>query len=316
MKQTILEVLEENSNKYISGQEIATRLNVTRANIWKEIQKLKDAGFEISSVRNVGYKLVDYQGNLSKSLILKAIPHIYDVEVFKTINSTNDYAKTKIIDNLLVVADHQSQGKGRMQRSFFSPDKSGIYLSLVLIPKLDIMDVQLVTICAALAVCQALENLYKLEPKIKWLNDVYLDGKKVCGILSEGEIEIETNSFRHIVLGIGINTNCVNDIPEELTSIYTALSQHTSDSINRNQLIIEIVNNFYQYYNSLPTNRYKLINMYKSRSNVLGKHVTIRGKGNETYFAEDISSQAHLIVVDKDGNRHQLNSGEISLGDF
>ena len=314
MKQTILEVLEENLNDYISGEEIAQRLNMTRANIWKEIQKLKNSGFEISSVRNLGYKLVDYQGNLSRSLILNNTFRLSAIEVFDTITSTNDYAKTKIHDNLLILANHQSKGKGRMQRDFFSPSKSGIYMSLVLVPKLEIMDVQLVTICAALAVCQALEKLYELQPKIKWLNDIYLGDQKVCGILSEGEIELETNSFRHIILGIGVNTNSVNDIPSELVSIYTALSQHTAEPINRNQLVIEIINNFYDFYDNLPTNRLKLIDMYKLRSNVLGKFVTIRNQGNETYLAKDISPEAHLIVVDKLGNELELNSGEISLG--
>jgi len=314
MNPSILEILEANRHKYISGEEIANQLYMTRANVWKEVQKLKKSGIEISSVRNLGYKLIDYNGTLSRSILLNAIPHLNNIEIFESIPSTNDYAKTRISDNMLILANHQSKGKGRLGRSFYSPNKSGIYLSLTLLPKLDIMDVQLITICAALSVCVTLESLYKLEPKIKWLNDIYLNNHKLCGILTEGEIELENNNFRHIILGIGLNTNLADDIPKEIASIYTALSQHISVPIDRNQLIIEILNNFYHFYTHLPTNRYQLIDLYKQRSNVLGKRVTIKNKGDESFFVEDITSQAHLVVVDKHGNRHELNSGEISLG--
>ena len=314
MKQTVLEILETNIHRYVSGEEIASLLCMTRANVWKEVQKLRKIGIEIASCRNLGYKLIDYKGNLSKSVLIQALPYLHDVEIFETLTSTNDYAKAKIVNNLLILANHQTKGRGRLGRTFYSPKKSGIYMSLTLEPKLDIMDVQLVTICAALAVCLALESLYKLKPKIKWLNDIYLNHHKLCGILTEGEIELESNHFRHIILGIGINTNLADDIPKEISSIYTALSQHISTPIDRNQLIITIINHFYYFYNALPLNRHQLIDLYKQRSNVLGQLITIKNQGNQTYLAEDITPQAHLVVVDKQGIRHELNAGEISLG--
>jgi len=314
MKDTVLGFLEANKDTYISGEQIAKELGMTRANIWKEIQKLKNLGINISSTRNLGYKLENYNGNFSSSLLTVALPQLSKIDIYESITSTNDIAKINITNNRLVIANHQTSGRGRFGRSFYSPNKSGVYMTLTLFPKLELNDVQLVTICAALAVCFALESLYNLEPKIKWLNDIYLDNRKLCGILTEGEIELETNSFRHVILGIGINTVLTDSIPEDIQSIYTALSQHLDVEIDRNQLIIAIINNFYILYNDLPLNRYKLISMYKQRSNVIGKLITIKGKSNETYLVQDISSNAHLIVVDEQQNRLELNSGEISIG--
>lgn len=311
MKNKILEMLESNRGKHMSGEHIATQLNMTRANVWKEIQKLKKDGMEIESVRNLGYKITDYVNNLSESLILSNSPNLTEVKVLDTVDSTNNYAKLHAKEHYdyLVVANEQTDGKGRMGRSFFSPDKHGVYMSLVLRPKLQISDVQLATVCAALAVSQALESLYEINPKIKWLNDIYIANRKVCGILTEGEIELELNRFAYLVVGIGINTHSVEALPQDIASIYTALDRE----VDRNHLISTVINNFYALYNDLPHNRYALIEAYKLRSNVLGKTITIKNKGEERYLAEDISSEGHLIVVDSDGKRLELNSGEISI---
>lgn len=311
MKNRILEILELNRDKHISGERIAESLNMTRANVWKEIQKLKQEGLEIESVRNLGYKLTDYANNLSESLILTNSPNLSAVKILSSVDSTNNYAKihARDTDNFLIVANEQTNGKGRMGRSFFSPDKHGIYASLILKPQLSIVDVQLVTICAALAVSQSLETLYDLKPKIKWLNDIYLGSRKVCGILTEGEIELEMNRFAYLVVGIGINTHSVEKLPQEIESIYTALDLE----VDRNQLISTIINNFYELYTDLPHNNHSLIDAYKLRSNVLGKSIKIKNKGDDHYLAKDISLEGHLIVLDASGKRIELNSGEISI---
>lgn len=309
MKNTILEILELNHNKHISGELIAQSLNMTRANVWKEIQKLKNEGMVIESIRNLGYKLTDYGNNLSESLILTTCPNLTGVKVLESVDSTNNFAKTLAKDNTdyLIIANQQTHGKGRMGRSFFSPDKHGVYMSLILKPDLQIGDVQLTTICAALALTQALESLYKLSPKIKWLNDVYIGNRKVSGILTEGEIEL--NHFAYLVVGIGINTHSVVDLPKEIEGVYTALDRE----VDRNELISTTINNFYKLYKDLPHNRYALIDAYKLHSNVLGKTITIKNQGDDRYLAEDISSEGHLIVVDNFGKRIELNSGEISV---
>ena len=325
MEEEVLAMLEESFRQYISGEEMARRLFITRAGIWKIVRNLRSRGYAILSSPQKGYCLSERKNYLASFLVRQHLGEglLTGIEVLKTVDSTNNYAKklaaSSGISDYLVLSEEQTAGKGRRERSFYSPAKTGVYMSYILRPDMPVDDVQLLTICAALAVCDALESLYDIHADIKWLNDVYIGGKKVCGILTEGDIELELFRYKYIVVGIGVNTERVeNDIPESIRSVFTAISDHTKKAIDRNPLAAEITRSFFRYYRALQegaSEREKIVSRYRAKSCVLGKTILLDGDRNQTYTAWDISPQGQLIVESDAGERRTLNTGEISIAE-
>lgn len=318
MKNSVLRLLEESMNSYLSGQEIARELNMSRANVWKEVKKLQEQGYEILSQTNRGYSLVSTNGILSEDRISRNFTKIKPqrIVVFETIDSTNNYVNTFAksnphIDTALVVSNSQTHGKGRMNRSFYSPGNSGIYMSILLRPVLKIDDVQLITICAALAVQHVIQEHLNIETKIKWLNDIYHKDLKVCGILTEGDIVLESLTYNHVTVGFGINLYKSTRIPDELKGIYGSLSN--PDQIDRNLFIAKLYERFNILVESIPNHRELIIHEYKKHSIVLGKKVHISSNPELAYTAVDIDMKGQLIVVDDQKNQLSLNSGEVSI---
>lgn len=321
MEKTVLSILESNQGQYISGQKIGDALHMTRANVWKEIEKLRKEGYHIDSIRNKGYCLLSRNNNLSRSMIRSYLNEntVSDIEILDAIDSTNNYAKKiaqdESINNYCIITDHQTKGRGRRGRSFYSPDKNGIYLSLILRPQLKVEDAQLITIIAALAVVDAIKSCYGIKTDIKWLNDIYLDQKKLAGILTEGEIVLENTSYRYLVVGIGINIFYDSNLPEALKDIYTALEVAVGQDLDRDYLAAAIINHFYAYYRKLETDKEAIINQYKAYCFILSQEISIKGQEGK-FIARDINQSGHLIVEDKTGTLQALNSGEISIGGF
>lgn len=325
IEKAVLAILEENFQSYISGEEIARRLYVSRANICKIVKKLKNKGYRIESSTQKGYCLRHRENYLSDYLIRQYLNKEIQsaIEILPTIDSTNDYAKRRLAEgdsrDLLILSEEQTAGKGRRERSFYSPQQKGIYMSIGFHPVLAVEDVQLVTICAALAVCDAIENVALICADIKWLNDVYIRGKKVCGILTEGEIEIETLQYKYVVVGIGINVQREpTGLPAEIRDVYTSLSDHTSVAIDRNRLVAEVANAFSGYVCLLEeniNNKERIIEKYKARSNVLGKKFIVNQNPARIYTAVDITSSGHLVAENEKKEELVLNSGEVSVAE-
>ncbi len=318
MNNTVLDILESSFQSYISGQEIADTLNMTRANVWKEIQKLKDLGYEIDSIRNRGYALLSLNGRLSSNKMASQFKKYTPVslQVYDEVSSTNTLAKeyadaNPLNPNALIVADTQSKGRGRRGRSFYSPSQSGIYMSILFTPELSLLDSQLITIGAAVAVRRVLESTLKVESQIKWLNDLYIGNRKICGILTEGDIILESNTYKYLIVGIGLNLFEAQSVPKELASIYGSVTD--TQDYDRNDIVTRIYESFMQILETLPSSRLDLIDEYKSYSNVLGKNVFIVGSEDEIYDAIDIDEHGYLVVQDEQGNQKHLHSGEISV---
>ena len=229
---------------------------------------------------------------------------------FEEINSTNNYIKTKADspEFLTVIANSQTSGKGRMNRNFHSPQNSGIYMSILLKPKFKAENSVLITAAAAVAVSEAIESLCPVNTKIKWVNDIFINNKKVCGILTEGSLNPD-GSFNYAVLGIGINAYIPkNNFPEEIRNIAGVVFKEEKENL-RNRLISLIINNFLRYYNDLEKRDF--LEIYKQKSLVLGKEiVTPNGKA----LALDIDDNCRLSVEYKNGEKQFLSSGEISIG--
>ena len=231
----------------------------------------------------------------------------------KETSSTNDEVKSLALTEknktLLYVADSQTKGRGRMGRSFFSPDGTGIYMSLLLHPGLNAELCPLLTPLCAVAVSEAIEKVVSVENKIKWVNDIYVGGKKVAGILTEGAFK--NGKIDYAVVGIGVNLSLPEgDFPEDIRSIAGALTKNTADF--KNELIAEIVNRFMYYYELLPERAF--LQKYKEKLFFLGNEITvISAEGNYNAVAEDIDNMCRLIVRNNKGERIILGSGEISI---
>jgi len=320
----ILKLLCEGNGEYISGQVICSALGVSRTAVWKQINKLKDAGYEISSTTNRGYKLNNSPDIISRFEVqskLKEEGLDYKVLVYNSVLSTNNIAKHLANEGLqgktVILSNEQTKGRGRFNRSFYSKKSCGIYMSVILRPKLTPSKTNLITIVAAIAVCKAIESLYPIKPQIKWTNDILINGKKVCGILTELATEAESDLTQFVVLGIGINVNNnIEDFPQEIRDISTSLKMESGKNINRSRLIAKIIleldkliENFY-----FLKNQAELIEQYKSYLCMLGENITIiRGETKINAKALDINKNAALVVQYDNGKIETINSGEISV---
>lgn len=235
--------------------------------------------------------------------------------VLDSVCSTNLYCRELIkvhpCHETLVVANMQTAGKGRMGRRFFSPESTGIYMSLILDCDKISLNENLLTVAAGVAVCRVLETLCKIETAIKWVNDIFSNGKKVCGILAEGIADSDTNHLKYVILGIGINISTPDSIfPTELQDI--AGSVFPQDT-TRNQIIAQIVNELRNIY--MQNQIDKLIKEYKAYSLILGKEINFT-QNNKTYIgiATDINNEGNLIVRLENGEVVTLKSGEVSIG--
>lgn len=258
------------------------------------------------------------QRNLSADVILSHLNpscSLNRLQIFDVIDSTNTAAKQMAASGAahgtVVIAEHQTAGRGRLGRSFHSPDAKGIYLSVILRPGCDIETAALTTPAAAVGTARAINHITGLDPQIKWVNDVYLGGRKVCGILTEASMEKSGGVPAFLILGIGINVEQAV-FPEELRPIVTALSEHTEKPIDRNELIAALLNELDPLLSSLSSRGFMA--EYRFRSLLLGKAINIlRPDKTIPAVAKAISDDGHLIAELSDGTQVTLSSGEVSV---
>ncbi len=237
------------------------------------------------------------------------------IEVLDKVTSTNTLVRKKAnecSEGLVIVAGEQTAGRGRMGRSFFSPGDSGVYMSLLLKPQIKPEDAVQITTAAAVSVCKALEHLGVYDSKIKWVNDIYIGNKKVCGILTESSFNSESGMLDFAVLGVGINIYESEDgFPAEIKDIAGAVFSNKREDL-RNKFIAEFINEFLGYYIELSSKKH--MKEYKEKSFVLGEKINIiQGENIRTGKAIDIDENCNLIVEMPDGVTEKLYSGEISI---
>ena len=236
----------------------------------------------------------------------------FDIQIFETLSSTNDFAKELINSNRFtngttIIANSQTSGRGRFARTFFSPANTGIYFSAILEKSLPVKDVSSITLISAIAVCRAITKLTNLNPQIKWINDIYLNNKKICGILVENICDFNNMKSKAIVSGIGINISTEN-FPEDIQDKAGSIMYN---KLSRNKLIAEILNNIFDLSEDVYNKQ--IIKEYKSLSLVLNKKISYI-KGNKTYTATaiDINDAGNLVVKDSNNNITVLESEEIT----
>lgn len=315
-KNEVLKALME-TDEALSGERLARRLSVSRNTVWKVIQQLRDEGYAINAVTNRGYWL-EAQPNLIAEPEIARWTRTETIgrrmEIHPVLDSTNSQARKRASEGAphgyLVCADSQTGGRGRFGRPFFSPEHTGIYISYVLRPTLPAERAVMITSMAAVAVARAIEALADVDVKIKWVNDLYINARKVCGILCEASVNFETGQLECAVLGIGVNVAKMV-FPPELANIATSLENECGERVSRNRLIAEISNQIEALYGQLETAEFMAES--RERSNVIGREVTVL-RGEERYAAHvlDIDPQGRLVLQTEKGIE-KLGAGEISL---
>ena len=317
VKERLLPMLFENRDRFISGEEEAEKLGVSRTAVWKAIASLKEDGYKITAVTNKGYRLEDDCDVLSKTEIERFAGSLADrlnITVKQTVTSTNAVLKEKadgLSEGTVLIASEQISGRGRFTRKFYSPSGSGIYMSIFLRPSLSAADSVLITTAAAVAVSLAAEELSGRKTGIKWVNDVLIGGKKVCGILTEAALDIESGKLNYAVLGIGLNAyEPDGGFPDEIKEIAGAIFEKRSDSL-KNKLAAKVLTYFFRFYDTLD--RRDFLKIYRERSIVTGKKILVVSADKKIpATAIGIDGDCRLEVLYDDGRREFLSSGEIS----
>ena len=237
----------------------------------------------------------------------------------ETVDSTNTYAKALAArggrEGTVVMADRQTGGRGRMGRSFQSPGGMGVYLSVLLRPRVPALQAVDITPCVAVAVCDGIQAACGLRPAIKWTNDIILQGKKLCGILTEMELDRETGFPQYVVAGIGVNcAQGPEDFSPEVRPVAISLTQALGHPVDPNRVAAELINALDDMYARWQTRRSEYLARYRRDCVTLGREVRLlRPAGEETAFAEEIDDHFGLVVRHPDGGRETITSGEVSV---
>lgn len=318
MKAEILTILKD-TDGYVSGQELCERFGVSRTAVWKAMNQLKKEGYEIESVQNKGYHLVKTPDILSKNELVSIRKTKWvgtEICYFDVTDSTNTQAKSlgegDAPNGTLVVAGKQESGRGRRGRSFESPAGTGIFMTLLLRPEIEPQNASMLTLVSALAVAKGIEHMVDLPVQIKWPNDIVINGKKVCGILTE--MSAQMDYVNYIVIGIGVNVGN-EEFPEEIKDVATSIYLESGKHVNRAMLIEKIWEEFEDYYelyektqdlsslvkeyDSYLVNRGQKVRVLDSKEPYEGKAMGITDRGE--------------LIVDTWEARRLVSAGEVSV---
>lgn len=309
MKYEILDLLK-NKDDYISGQDIAKSLNVSRTAVWKNINKLRSEGYNIVSVTNRGYRLIKDQYDILNENEISYKPLYYIEEAGSTNNIAKDIASKSDSNRLLVVCNKQTSGKGRLGRSWDSQGEAALCMSLVLTPDIMPQEAPQLTLVAGIACCKAIYKISGLKAGIKWPNDVIINGKKAVGILTEMSAEMER--VRFVVIGVGINVNTTafpDEIKDKATSIYIETGKHQKRSLYADGFMEEF-NKLYSIYSEYGFKALK--DKYNSLCINVGQYVKTLGTNPVEGKAIGVDDRGQLIIETSKGVETVL-SGEVSL---
>lgn len=315
MEEPILNALKGRAGRFVSGEELSRLVGVTRAAIWKEVEKLRAEGYKILAQPHTGYQLVavpdrltpqELSWNLSTRRIGRRI-HAYEAT-----NSTMDVAHRLAAagepEGSVVVAEGQSKGRGRMGRSWISPKGKGIYASFILRPPLQLSRVPAVTLMSAVAVARAIQASTELRPELKWPNDLLLDGRKVAGILTE--LNAELNRVNYVVIGIGVN---VNTPRSALPAAATSLLEETGGRVDRlalaRRLFLEMDRAYAEF---LEGGLAPLLEAWRQFAGFLGKRIRVAAQGRTLDGqAVDLDENGALLVRTDSGIIEPVSAGEV-----
>jgi len=320
MRSNILDILRNANGAYVSGEDIARTLNVSRTAVWKHIRELKQAGYAIDSHSRSGYCLMETPDLLLPNEIQngrKTKVLGKDIQYYKEVISTNNQAKLAAQqdadEGTIIVSESQTSGRGRLARGWYSPAEKGIWFSVILRPHFLPQEAPKCTLMAAVAIAKAIETITELQVGIKWPNDILYNKQKLVGILTE--MNAEMDCINYIIIGMGVNVNIQKDeFPVELQQIATSLAILKGEKISRVKLLNEILFQIETLYNIAQTEGFvKILEEWKKYSVTLGKTVDVIGI-NDTFagVAMDIDADGALLVKTEAGLKRVL-AGDVSI---
>lgn len=321
MRKRILELLRNKGGEPLSGEEISRVLEVSRTAIWKHIQALKQDGYNIESVPKRGYILLEAPNRLFPQEILSRLETTWlgrNICYRDEVDSTNSLAKALANEGcpngLLVVAEAQGAGRGRLARGWISPYAKGIWFSVVLKPPFLPQEASKCTLLAAVAVVKAINNIAGVKAAIKWPNDILLLGRKLVGILTE--MNAEFGHINYVVIGTGINTNATpEDYPEEVRPLAVSVADAATEDFSRVDLLAAILKNMEELYELAVAEGFgPVLQEWRKYSCTLGQQVKVIAP-DMTYFgrAVDIDEEGLLLVEKEDGAIEKVVAGDVSI---
>lgn len=314
MKEKIINLLKSQTG-YISGQDLSDNLKISRAAIWKHISELREADYEISAVPHLGYKLDlvpdrlfphEIYHNLKTKIIGKKIYHLETA--VSTMDIAYKLAQEGAFEGTIVCAETQTKGRGRLLRSWNSPKYKGIYFSLILRPNISAQEASKLTLITALSICEAIKEATGLNTKIKWPNDIMLEGKKIAGILTE--MQAEQDRIHFVVVGVGLN---VNTKKEELPDFAASIKEFSGTHICRIELLKAILRKIESNYINFKNKGFKnILEKSKSISFTIGRHIKVNSQ-NKTIEGQalDIDLDGSLVIRKEEGILEKVFSGDV-----
>lgn len=311
----ILKILRSQEG-YVSGERLSRFFSISRAAVHKRIVSLREAGYELESVTKKGYRFLSYPDVVHAALLLSGVETSYigkEILSFEELDSTNSYAKkvaSECSEGTVVIADAQTKGRGRRGRDFHSAKGEGIFCSVILKPAISPGRAVFMTAIAAAAVSVTLSDL-GADTRIKWPNDILLNGKKIAGILTEMSGDIER--VDHVIVGIGLNVG--NPVfPDELMATASSLKMEGYD-FSRQEIFWKLIRNLEEMYEDyLGGDRQRILEILRTRSAVIGKEVFIyTEQEKKSAFVLDIAEDGSLLADIEGEGRKKLNFGEISI---
>lgn len=320
-RRKLLELFSEANGDFISGQKISEVLGCSRTAVWKHIEELRKEGFELEAVRRLGYRIVKTPDKVTANEIQLGLKtetfgryiH-FEEEVTSTQKIALRLAYEGAKEGTLVIAEQQTAGRGRMDRKWFSPKGTGIWMSLILRPPIPPQKAPQLTLLTAVAIAQAIQEKANIVPDIKWPNDILINGKKCVGILTE--LQADPDRIHSVIIGIGINVNqTMEQFPEEIRTIATSLAIEKGERIQRAQLVQEILlrlERLYQQYLQYGFRPIKLL--WEGYATSIGKEITARTlNGTIKGIALGITDEGMLMLEDEEKHIHYIHSADIQL---
>ena len=320
LRDDVLTLLRQQEGEPLSGEAMSRALGVSRAAVWKAMEALRQEGYLISSAPRKGYWLEESPDLLSAGELARPGRRVGgEIICLDTVDSTNNEIKRRAVgevpDGLTVVAGEQTGGRGRRGRSFVSPPGKGLYLSAALRPECPLSEVPALTAWSAVAVCDAIEAVCGVRPGIKWPNDVILNGRKLCGILTELELEAETAALRYVVVGIGVNVSQTEaDFGPEVAPVAISLAQALGKAPRRAEIARALLDSLDRLYTGFPQERAQWLERYRADCLTVGQPIRVLfAAGEREGTALGVEEDFSLRVAWKDGGEEVISSGEVSV---
>ncbi len=320
-KEELLAQLRKVEGHWVSGEMLSGKMSMTRSAVWKHICKLRDEGYEIKSSPGKGYLLHRIPDRLLPREVRSGLgTKIFgqgEIIHFTETDSTNSRAKELAArgahEGTIVLAERQTGGRGRRGRSWFSPDGAGLYVSLVLRPEVVPAEAPKMTLMTAVAVCDVLISYLPLPPRVKWPNDIFADGRKIAGILTE--ISTEPDAVDYVVVGLGLNVNVpARQFPKEIRERATSILVETGKTHSRTAIFRSFLENFERHYTLFREGRFPpVLDRWKAYAGATGQYVRIDQVGRVlTGEIQDIDQDGSLLLRDEKGNLHRIVSGDLT----